>query len=188
MAEVPVYFQDNFADLLKFIQTLKVVQFNCVKTPLYRDYCHEKPADSYCSQICLNVPEEGGYEGGFECACKSNFFLGKDGHTCLSNENFNGYEDHNQNQNLDQNNAGNKDPSENKNHSRIQNHDENRSPDENQNQNVSQDYGPDQNPDDDHKNQNLNEFCQDHGILDFDRIRIPSKEEPFHRKIFTIDF
>ena len=36
-----VYFQDNFADLLKFIQTLKVVQFNCVKTPFYRDYCHE---------------------------------------------------------------------------------------------------------------------------------------------------
>ena len=36
-----VYFQDNFADLLKFIQTLKIVQFNCVKTPFYRDYCHE---------------------------------------------------------------------------------------------------------------------------------------------------
>lgn len=212
-----VFFQDNFGELLKFIQTLKVVQFNCVKTPLYRDYCHEsklrncdfyqnktpiftnsnifyilEPADSYCSQICLNVPEEGGYEGGFECACKTNFFLGKDGHTCLSNENFNGYEDHNQNQNLDQNNAGNKNPSESKNHSGIQIHDANRSPDENQNQNVYQDYKPDQNPDDDHKNQNQDEicdqFCKDRGILDFDRIQIPSKEEPFHRKIFTIDF
>ena len=57
---------------------------------------------------------------------------------------------------------------------------------------MYQDYKPDKNLDDDRKNQNQNElcdqFCQDGGILDSDRILIPSNEEPFHRKIFTIDF